>query len=337
MDRTNGRIGEDITGSSSPNAIPLLGDGCRSQKRKYCVFPYGFGMPIEHLKPLSLIGWHMHTSTISVLGFSIRVATTLVSEPRRPLLLFNGIGASIELVAPFTEAMRRVGIPCLVFDIPGVGGSERTLKPYRFSDLAKLANAILDESGIHGSVDVLGVSWGGALAQQFAKDFPDRCARLVLAATSAGAVMVPGRLGVILNMVSPRRYTDPDFMARAAGSLYGGDLRDQPGLSDLLLRGTEPPSKIGYIMQLLAGAGWTSIHWLRRVRQPVLVMIGKHDPIVPPINGRILAALLPNARLVEIDCGHLFMLTRPDQVAAIIDSFLQDAPNTADAEAATLS
>ncbi len=279
----------------------------------------------------------MNISTISVRGHSIRVGTTSVSEPRRPLLLFNGIGASIELVVPFTEAMQRVGIPSVIFDIPGVGGSKRTLTPYRFSDLAKLAGSVLDELGIHGSVDVLGVSWGGALAQQFAKDFPDRCSRLVLAATSAGAIMVPGRLGVILKMVSPRRYTDPDFMARAGGRLYGGDLRDEPDLSESLFRGSAPPSKIGYVMQLLAGAGWTSIHWLHRLRQPVLVMIGRHDPIVPPINGRILAALLPNARLVDIDCGHLFLLTRPDEVSAIISAFLRDAPATADAEGSTPS
>jgi poly(3-hydroxyalkanoate) depolymerase len=279
----------------------------------------------------------MHISTISVLGFSIRVGTTSVSEPRRPLLLFNGIGASIELVVPFTEAMQRVGIPTVVFDIPGVGGSERTLMPYRFSGLAKLADLVLDERGIHGSVDVLGVSWGGALAQQFVKDFPGRCSRLVLAATTPGVIMVPGRLGAILKMVSPRRYTDPDFMARAAGRLYGGDLRDEPDLSDLLLRGMKPPTKIGYVLQLLAGAGWTSIHWLHRLHQPVLVMTGRHDPIVPPINGRILAALLPNARLVEIDCGHLFLLTRPDEVAAIIAAFLREAPAAADAEAVTPS
>ena len=67
-------------------------------------------------------------------------------------------------------------------------------------------------------------------------------------------------------------------------------------------------------------------------------MIGQHDPIVPPVNGRILAALLPNAQLVEIDCGHLFLLTRPDEAAAaIIAAFLRDAPATADAEAVTPS
>jgi poly(3-hydroxyoctanoate) depolymerase len=103
--------------------------------------------------------------------------------------VFNGIGASMELVAPFTEAMQRVGIPSVVFDIPGVGGSKKTLKPYRFSGLAKLASAVLDKRDIRDSVDVLGVSWGGALAQQFAKDYPDRCDKLVLAATSTGAMM----------------------------------------------------------------------------------------------------------------------------------------------------
>jgi pimeloyl-ACP methyl ester carboxylesterase len=101
---------------------------------------------------------------------------------------------------PFTEAMQRVGIPSVVFDVPGVGGSEKTLKPYRFSGLAKLAGSVLDKQDIRGSIDVLGVSWGGALAQQFAKDYPDRCNKLVLAATSTGAIMVPGRLEAILKM-----------------------------------------------------------------------------------------------------------------------------------------
>jgi poly(3-hydroxyalkanoate) depolymerase len=279
----------------------------------------------------------MRIDTISALGLSIRVGTTSVHEPRRPLLVFNGIGASIELVAPFTEALQRVGIPSVIFDIPGVGGSGKTLKPYRFSGLAKLACSVLDKQDIHGCVDVLGVSWGGALAQQFAKDYPDRCNKLLLAATSAGAIMVPGRLGVILKMVSPRRYIDKEFMTRSGGHLYGGNLQDKPSVAELLLRGTAPPNKIGYVMQLLAGTGWTSIHWLHRIRQPVLVMTGRHDPLVPPVNGRILAALLPNAQLVEIDCGHLFLLTRPDEVAVIIDSFLRDGSADAKAETVTPS
>ena len=60
------------------------------------------------------------------------------------------------------------------------------------------------------------------------------------------------------------------------------------------------------------------------VEQPTLVLAGTDDPIVPLVNGRILARLIPNARLETIDDGHLFMVTRPDETAAIIEAFLAE-------------
>ena len=85
-------------------------------------------------------------------------------------------------------------------------------RPRRFSGLARLANKLLDRLG-YQQVDVIGVSWGGALAQQFARQYPQRCRRLVLAATSPGAVMVPGRPSVLSKMITPRRYLSPDVHA----------------------------------------------------------------------------------------------------------------------------
>ena len=63
------------------------------------------------------------------------------------------------------------------------------------------------------------------------------------------------------------------------------------------------------MLQLLAGVGWSSLPWLGLLKQPTLVMAGTDDQIVPSINGRILARLIPNARLVMIDDGHLFLVT----------------------------
>jgi pimeloyl-ACP methyl ester carboxylesterase len=71
-------------------------------------------------------------------------------------------------------------------------------------------------------------------------------------------------------------------------------------------------------------AGWTSLPWLWSLPHPTLVLMGSDDPLVPPINGRILAGLIPNAELRMIDDGHLFMVTRPAETAAIIESFLTD-------------
>src|SRR5215467_16153859 len=136
----------------------------------------------------------------------LRVGVRRSEKSHPPLLLFNGIGANIELVEPFLDALD--GPEAIVFDVPGVGGSPAPWLPYRPWMLARLTAQLLDQLG-YAEVDVLGVSWGGALAQQFAFQQASRCRRLILAATSPGHLMIPGRLTVLLKMATPRRYRDP--------------------------------------------------------------------------------------------------------------------------------
>ena len=79
----------------------------------------------------------------------------------------------------------------------------------------------------------------------------------------------------------------------------------------------------GYFGQLYAISGWTSLPWLRTLRQPTLVLAGDDDPIVPLVNGRILARWIPDARLhVVPGGGHLFLLERPAEMAALVAGFL---------------
>jgi poly(3-hydroxyalkanoate) depolymerase len=271
----------------------------------------------------------MQIATMTVDGLALCIGRTEVSS-QAPFLMFNGIGASLELVKPFAEAMLREGVPSLVFDVPGVGGSETPASPYRLPRLARLADSLLHDLGIDGPVDVLGVSWGGALAQEFVHQYPARCRRLVLAATSAGAVMVPGRWSALSKMINPRRYTDQDFMTKVGGDLYGGKYRDKSDMMHEHARHTAPPSGKGYLWQMLAAAGWTSVLWLHRIKQPTLVIMGEDDPIVPVINGRILTSLLPNARLFTIDDGHLFLLSRTQDVVPVIRDFLRQSDAEAD-------
>jgi poly(3-hydroxyalkanoate) depolymerase len=249
----------------------------------------------------------------------LRVGVRHGEHARPPLLLFNGIGANIELVEPFLDAL--AGPEAIIFDVPGVGGSPAPTLPYRPSTLARLSARLLDQLG-HRQVDVLGVSWGGALAQQFAFQQGERCRRLVLAATSPGHLMVPGKATVLLKMATPRRYKDPDYMKRVAGDIYGGALRSSPELVRKHLRHVRWSSDYGYYLQLIAGFGWSSLPWLRFLPQPTLVMAGTDDPIVPVANGRILANLIPDARLVTIDDGHLFLVTSASESAAMISEFL---------------
>lgn len=260
---------------------------------------------------------------VDVDGQTLRVGVQRGAGDAPPLLIFNGVGANLELVAPFAEALP--GLEVIVFDIPGVGGSPLPRWPYRFWQLAGLAERLLQQLGHAGPVDVLGVSWGGALAQQFAYRFPQRCRRLILAATSAGAFMVPGRPSVLAKLISPRRYRDPAFMDAVGGALYGGRYRTDRALLQEHGRHIRPPKGRGYLYQLLAGWGWTSVWWLGSLRQPTLVMHGTDDPIVPLVNAKILARLIHRARLHVIDDGHLFLVSRAREIAPVVRGFLAEA------------
>lgn len=262
----------------------------------------------------------MEISLLEVGGQVLRVGIRRGEKARPPLVLFNGIGASIESIAPFLDALN--GPETIIFDVPGVGGSPAPWLPYRPWMLVRLSARLLEQLG-YEQVDVLGVSWGGALAQQFAFQQAKRCRRLVLAATSPGHLMVPGKLTVLLKMATPRRYKDPDYMNKVAGEIYGGALRESPELVRDHLRHVRWSSDYGYYLQLIAGVGWSSLPWLPFLSQPTLVIAGTDDPIVPVANGRILAALIPDARLVTIDDGHLFLVTSADKSAEIISEFLR--------------
>ena len=237
----------------------------------------------------------------------------------RPLLMFNGIGANLELGFPLLSELDETG--AIIFDVPGVGGSPLPALPYRPSTLARMARRLIDEFG-HEQVDVSGVSWGGGLAQQFAYQYPKRCRKLVLAATSAGWVMVPGSPSVLSKMASFKRYTDRGYMRSIAAEIYGGDFREDDTLIHAHADAMRPASSSGYRLQLLAMVGWTSVPWLWSLKQETLVLSGTDDPLIPVANARLLARLIPKATLELVDNGHLFMVTRPKETADTIEAFL---------------
>jgi poly(3-hydroxyalkanoate) depolymerase len=260
--------------------------------------------------------------TVAVGRQHLRVAVRPGDGTRPPLVLANGIGASLELLQPLVDALDR-SVEVVRFDVPGVGGSPLPRLPYRLPGLARLLARLLDQLG-YGTVDVLGISWGGGLAQQFALCQRDRCRRLVLAATATGTLMVPGRPAILARMATPRRYLDPDYAERVAAELYGGTIRSDPALARALLHGqTRVGPRRGYLYQLAAGAGWTSLPWLRLIRQPTLLLAGDDDPIVPLANARVMRRLLPDAELHLYHGGHLGLLTEAAALAPVVDRFLR--------------
>jgi poly(3-hydroxyalkanoate) depolymerase len=259
-------------------------------------------------------------------GRDLRVATWRLDMPSEhlPLLFFNGIGTNIEAVAPLAEALGDRGF--VIFDMPGVGGSPDPLVPYNPFTMGWTTAQLLDQLGL-AEVDVMGVSWGGAMAQHFALQHGDRVRRLILAATSAGMVMVPGAPKALSKMANPRRFVDAAFLEKHFTTLYGDGLGKGAGKAAHMARLT-PPSRRGYLYQLLAMIGWTSAPLLPFLRKPVLIMMGGDDAIVPLANGKILNTLIPNSELEVFDGGgHLFLLSHREQSIGSIRKFL-DRPDT---------
>jgi poly(3-hydroxyalkanoate) depolymerase len=258
---------------------------------------------------------------LTIGGRALRVSVRDGHAGRPPLLLCNGIGASLELLQPFVDELdqRR---PVIRFDMPGVGGSPAPVLPYHLATSAPLLAGLLDQLG-YQQADVLGISWGGALAQQFALSRSDRVRRLVLVATGPGVLMVPARPTILLHMLTPRRHRDAAYAARIAGHLYGGSARTGPTVArDLLHATTRLGPARGYFYQLISAAGWTSLPRLSRLRPRTLILAGDDDPIVPLANARIMHWLIPHSELHVYAGGHLELAARAERIAPVVEAFL---------------
>jgi poly(3-hydroxyalkanoate) depolymerase len=260
------------------------------------------------------------TQTITVGHQKIRVAVQEGDGTHPPLLLMNGLGVSFEGLQPFVDALQpTTGV--IRFDVPGVGGSPTPSAPYRFWGVSRLVARMLDVLG-HPRVDVLGVSWGGALAQQFAFQDRRRCRRLVLVSTTSG-VTIPGNWSIIREMLSRRRFVDPEHAQNVAPRIYGGRLRSDAGAVRGVIHHMRGDLR-GHLYQQAAVLGWTSVPFASLIRQPTLILTGDDDPVIAPINARMLHRLLPNSRLQMFHDGHLGLLTSAEELAPIIEDFLRE-------------
>lgn len=247
-----------------------------------------------------------------------------------PLVLCNGIGASLEVLDPFVEQLPS-DLTVVRFDVPGTGGSPDSPLPYRFPYLTSVLGRMLVKTGVVGGtsgqsqVDVLGLSWGGGLAQQFAFQNPLRCRKLILVSTGTGCLMVPGKLSVLSKMLTPRRFMDHRYAALVAPELYGGAARRNPMLiKNVFDRQLMSGTWLGYLYQLWAGAGWTSLFALPTIRQPTLIIAGSDDPVIPLVNARIMHRLLPNSTLHVHDGGHVELITSAAEQARVVTAFLAE-------------
>jgi pimeloyl-ACP methyl ester carboxylesterase len=247
---------------------------------------------------------------------------------RPPLLLCSGLGAGTDMFDPLLSALDP-DVDVILFDSPGIADSSASPLPLGFPVLARALFAVLDELA-YPQVDVLGYSWGGALAQQFALQHSRRCRRLVLISTSTGVISVPGDVRVLASMMVPPGLPVPGHAALLKKLFARTDPAQLHELRTMLRTSRVATTGTGYLHQLAALGMWTSLPFLPFISQPVLVLSGMDDPIVPVANARLMSSLIPRAQLVTFPGGHGQIITGAGLIAPHITGFLTDQ---ADADA----
>lgn len=278
---------------------------------------------------------------------------------RTPLLLLNGIGAPLQLFQPFVDRLDP-RIEVIRVDPPGIGRSPGARGPYRFGTLAKMLCRALDDLG-YDEVDVLGISWGGGLAQEFARVAGRRCRRVVVVSSGAGYPLSPvspagvsqwtdgasrstrrrrrtakrraraGRARLrgralqrrALGRRRVQRRRRKSVLGMMAGQMYGGQARCSPRAAGHVLAVQMLSVRpIGWSCQMFAGLGWTSAWYLPLLRQRTLVLAGAEDPVVPAFYGRVVSTLARHGELHVYPGGHVDLLVKPEVLLPRIEEFL---------------
>ena len=243
------------------------------------------------------------------------------------LLSISGTGGDLRQKPGVAEGLVGQAFEVLSYDQRGLGQSSVPPWPYTMADFAHDADALLDAVGWDDCL-VLGISFGGMVAQEVAIRHPGRVRRLVLACTSAGGAGGASYPLQELANQSPEeqsaqrleildtrwdaawRETHPDMVQLISErmNLEGEDARPSQGLTN----------------QLAARAEHDTSGRLEAIACPTLLCGGRFDGIAPPSNSEFLARGIPGARLEMFDGGHAFFMQDPAAIPAII-SFLHEA------------
>jgi 3-oxoadipate enol-lactonase len=243
-----------------------------------------------------------------------------------PLVLIMGYRlSSLAWPLGFVEALVE-RFTVVLFDNRGTGASDKPTIGYEISNMAKDVCGLMDHLEI-ARANVLGYSMGGAIAQDFVRQFPDRVLGLVLCATMCGG---PRAIYASPSVVRVMRELDglkPEEIARQIWSVtYSpGYLENHRELAESQMRReiAAPTPLHAADLQFQAFAEFDCSKALPNIQAPTLVLTGDLDQLISPRNSKFIASRVPGASLIVIpSCGHRVMWEATDECVGFITEFL---------------
>lgn len=242
-----------------------------------------------------------------------------------PLVLIPGLAGGAWIwfkhVAPLATKFRVV-----IFDPRGIGQSSFRSEPLTIRLLADDIAALLHGLRID-QAHILGASFGGFVAQEFALAYPEVTCTLSLCCTSFGGPNhVAPSMETLMELASTNGFNTEDRIRRNLLPAFSPDfVRDHPDEIEetVKLRMANPVVEEAYRCQLTAAIAFNAESRVCAIKAPTLVLSGDADVIVPVQNSRNLAAKIPGAGLRLIEGGsHLFFIEQPDEFNRIVVEFL---------------
>jgi pimeloyl-ACP methyl ester carboxylesterase len=239
-----------------------------------------------------------------------------------PLLLIQGLGAnSGHWGEPLLRALE-VDFELILYDHRGIGLSGPIVGDITTADLAADALALLDALDVERA-HVLGFSMGGMVAQELALSAPQRVATLTLAATSCGGTQSKPTGGEVVQALTAAVLSgDRERVLRTGYRLLFSSAfaADGANYEPFARAARHDPAGIHVLMdQQAAVVGHDAYGRLRGLHVPTLVVHGTEDQMLAPINGELIAAMIPGARLELLDgTGHLLFWEQPERVATLV-------------------
>jgi 3-oxoadipate enol-lactonase len=229
-----------------------------------------------------------------------------------PLVLIMGLASTIDMWHR-TKPLMAQHYRTILIENRGVGRSDVPPPPYTIAEMASDIAAVIDAAEIE-SVRVLGISMGGMIAQEFTLNYPNRVRSLVLGCTNFGGREVKPATSDVLAILKARGLMTASEAAWAmAPYTYDASTPRQRVEEDLKIRLQWFPTAAGYFGQLGAILSWESRQRLSQINVPTLVIHGETDELVPPENGRMIAELIPNAKLLLLpNTSHIFFTDQPE-------------------------
>jgi 3-oxoadipate enol-lactonase len=243
------------------------------------------------------------------------------------LLVFSGTGGDLRRRPGLLDSPLPRNFMTLFFDQRGLGQSAKPDRRYSMADYADDAAGLMTATG-WGRARVLGISFGGMVAQEFALRHPDRVERLALACTSpggAGGSSYPLHELIGLEPKARARHMlGVSDVRRDAAWVAAHPDRAQKVLDELVAAATpvdrtDPLVPLGSVRQLEARAGHDTFDRLPRLAMPVGLFGGRYDGLARPEAMQAMQRQIPNASLRFFEGGHLFFIQDKAAYPAVME------------------